>query len=88
MQEERVTRMLPKPKLKPFDLEEGDKVRYVIGDDSKTGNIRIGMFEDPTYNIWVVKILSKNVFVCENKHGVRTAFRKADYQIGKVVRVD
>ena len=85
---ERVARMMPKPELKPFDLEEGDKVRYVIGDDSKTGNIRIGMFEDTTYNIWVVKILSKHVFVCENRHGVRTAFRNADYQIGKVVKVD
>lgn len=79
--------MPPKPELKPFDLEIGDKVVYKARTD-KRDNTRIGMFDDPTYNIWRVTDISEHVFVCKNRYGIRTAFRKDEYRIGEIVRYD
>lgn len=84
-----VTEKLPKPNLKEFDLEVGDKVAYKAHTDvDKRNNIRVSLFEDPSYNIWWVKDISKHVFVVENRYGIRTAFRKDEYRIGEVVRYD
>jgi len=78
---------VPKPNLKEFDLQVGDRVVYKAQSD-KRNNIRYSVFEDPTYNIWQVKDISEHVFVCENRCGIRTAFRKDEYRIGEVVRYD
>ena len=80
---------LPKPSLKKFDLEIGDKVVYKANAEvDKRNNIRVSMFEDPTYNVWTVKAISKHVFVAENRFKIRTAFRKDEYRIGEVVLHD
>ncbi len=78
---------LPPPNLKPFDLQVGDKVVY-RGKVDKRNNIRFSLFDDPTYNVWRITDISNHVFVCENRYGIRTAFRKDEYRIGEVVRYD
>ena len=78
---------IPKPKLKEFDLQVGDRVVYK-GKVDKLHSIRFSVFDDPSYNIWQVKDISNNVFVCENRYGIRTAFRKNEYRIGEVSRYD
>ena len=81
-------RKLPNPPhLKEFDLEVGDRVKYVAQVD-KRNNIRHSWLDDPTYNIWEVTNISERVFTAVNRHGVNTAFRKDEYRIGEVVKVD
>lgn len=78
---------VPAPVLKPFDLEVGDKVIYRAGGD-KRFDTRRGVFDEPTYNVWKVIAISNHVFVCQNRYGIKTAFRKDEYRIGEVARYD
>ena len=82
-----IKKMVSPPHLKEFDLEIGDHVKYVAQVD-KRNNIRHSLKEDPTYNRWTVTGISTRVFTAVNKYGVNTAFRKDEYRIGEVVKVD
>lgn len=81
-------KQVPPPKLKPFDLEVGDYVKYMQGSDSDRNNPRVSALGDQNFNRWKVTAISTHVFVTKNKYGIPTAFRKEDYQIGKVVKID
>lgn len=81
---ERVRR-LPPPVLKPFDLNPGDMVTYRA---PTTNDPRLGEFNSPKFNKWKVVSISTHTFLCKNYLGIKTSFRKDDYRIGGVVRID
>ena len=68
------------PKLKPFDLQVGDKVKQIVRRDHGSDSVEIKIY---TYT---VKAIFPYVMLCENRWGEKTTFSKVDYQTGVITK--